>query len=142
MQSMESQRAGHDLVTEHEPGDFLIMAGSSSDQIHFTDTLTIPGQKLFIRNTATEQKVKAADKKVKDLQVEFLVRDVQASPLEGVALIINGKKNGSTDGNGKCRLQLPAGTDVKLTKPGYKAVMVKTTSESGVSITMIPEFQD
>ena len=123
-----------------EPGDFLIMAGSSSDKIHHTDTLTVPGQKLFVKNTGSVQEVKSSDKKGKDIQVEILVRDVQASPLEGVTLTLNGKKLGTTDGNGKCKVQLPAGSDVKLTKPGYKAVEVKTSSESGISITMIPEF--
>ena len=123
-----------------EPGDFRIMVGSSSDAIHFTETVSVAGQKLFIRS-ATDGGVSKTDVKATNLtRVSVVVRDVQASVMEEVAVNVADKTLAVTDAEGKCSISTHVGAKVTLTKKGYKQQTVTVGQDARLDVTLIPEI--
>jgi len=123
-----------------EPGDFRIMAGSSSDVIHFTETVTLAGQKLFKQpetDDAGQRNGVNADKLV---NVTVVVRDIQASVMEAVALKADGKTLALTDAEGRCSIRVRAGTKLILDKTGYRPQEITLSQEERVDVTLIPEI--
>lgn len=121
-----------------EPGDFRIMAGSSSDSIHFTETVTVAGENLF-RLSETDN-AGATQNVGKSINVTVVVRDVQASVLEGVAVNAAGKTLAVTDAEGKCSIRTHVGARVILTKKGYKPLEMTVGQDARLEATFIPEI--
>ena len=123
-----------------EPGDFSIMAGSSSDVIHFTETVTLEGQKLFIQSETDDAGQRNGVNADKLVNVTVVVRDIQASVMEAVALKADGKTLALTDAEGRCSIRVRAGTKLILDKTGYKPQEITLSQEERVDVTLIPEI--
>ena len=123
-----------------EPGDFSIMAGSSSDVIHFAETVTLAGQKLFKQSETDDAGQRNGVNADKLVNVTVVVRDIQASVMEAVALKADGKTLALTDAEGRCSIRVRAGTKLILDKTGYRPQEITLSQEERVDVTLIPEI--
>lgn len=117
-----------------EDGDFEFMLGFASDDIQHCRTLTY----------GTHQRRKVADIATatgeyqgsgQPMSVELTVRDIQATPLQGVMVSCGGKR-ATTDAAGKARLTILDGESLELSKNGYTLVNVNPRGQSVISVTM------
>jgi hypothetical protein len=121
-----------------EPGDFEIMACSNASDVHFTQTVTVQGAKA----AAKSETVSNADETIAAtvISIEIMARDIQATVIEGVKIIVDGKVAAVTSADGSCSAQIPAGARVRFTKEGYETIE-KTVAASGrIDLTMTPSF--
>lgn len=121
-----------------ESGDFKIMAGSSSKDIHFTSVITIgegsATEASYAKEGSDSQSVGS------EVAMTLTVRDIQASVLEGVAVNFNGAVIATTTAEGTCKIKIPSGAVMTLIKEGYDTLTVKAETESRMSVTMVPAF--
>ncbi len=121
-----------------ESGDFKIMAGSSSKDIHFTSVITIgegsATEASYAKEGSDSQSVGS------EVTMTLTVRDIQASVLEGVAVNFNGAVIATTTAEGTCKIKIPSGAVMTLIKEGYDTLTVKAETESRMSVTMVPAF--
>lgn len=122
-----------------EPGDFKIMCGSSSNDIHFTSVITFGG-KVAVEVTSAADTNASSEAVGKETIVTLTVRDIQASVLEGVAVGLNGEVIATTSTEGSCIIRIPSGAVLSLTKEGYDTLDVEAGTESQLSVTMVPAF--
>jgi hypothetical protein len=74
------------------------------------------------------------------ISIEIMARDIQATVIEGVKIIVDGKVAAVTSADGSCSAQIPAGARVRFTKEGYETIE-KTVAASGrIDLTMTPSF--
>ena len=73
-----------------EPGDFELQVGESSDSILLRDTINIGG--MSVDNTEQMVQTVAVKTKGRIIKITGVVRDVQATPIEGVEVYSAGTK--------------------------------------------------
>ena len=123
-----------------EPGDFEIMAGPSSDNILFKEIITVEGQKLFKKVESATASVKSERTNGGTMKVVFCVRDVQASVLSGVSVMVGDKVMAVTNADGNCTVNVRAGTKVRIERNGYKTQEIIVDSSARQEITLMPTF--
>lgn len=121
-----------------EPGDFEIMACSNASDVHFTQTVTVQGAKAAAKSETVSDAAETIAATV--ISIEIMARDIQATVIEGVKIIVDGKIAAVTSADGSCSAQIPAGARVRFIKEGYETIE-KTVAASGrIDITMTPSF--
>ena len=121
-----------------EPGDFEIMACSNASDVHFSQTVTVEGAKEAVKDTA----VSAADDAVaaSTISIEVMARDIQATVVEGVKVVVDGKVVAVTSADGSCTAKIPAGAKIRFTKEGYETLEKTVSTPGRIDLTMTPSF--
>lgn len=121
-----------------EPGDFEIMACSNASDVHFTQTVTVEGAKAAAKN----ETVNAAAESVtaSTISIEIMARDIQATVVEGVKIVVDGKVVAVTSGDGSCSAKIPAGAKIRFTKEGYETIERTVNASGRIDLTMTPSF--
>ena len=130
----------NDMKLQVEPGDFKIMAGTSAADTRFTSVITVPGRKSLDTSIKEAEAKQQKTEKGKELKVDFKVRDIQASVLEGVEVVVEGKVIAKTNGDGACDAKIHAGVEVVLRKSGYESIKIKLDKPGRQDLTMTPTF--
>lgn len=121
-----------------EPGDFEIMVCSNASDVHFSQTVTVEGAKEAVKDTA----VSAADDAVaaSTISIEVMARDIQATVVEGVKVVVDGKVVAVTSADGSCTAKIPAGAKIRFTKEGYETLEKTVSTPGRIDLTMTPSF--
>ena len=121
-----------------EPGDFEIMACSNASDVHFSQTVTVEGAKVAAKETTTSVEANAVAASL--ISIEIMARDIQATVVEGVKIMVDSKVVATTSADGSCTAKIPAGAKIRFTKEGYETIE-RTVSTSGrIDLTMTPSF--
>lgn len=128
----------HEMKLVVEPGDFKIMACSAADKTHFTSTVRVAGDGDTVESTNSEMAAPTVKGEV--LYVEFRMRDIQATVLEGVEVVVDGKTIAKTNLDGRCDAHIAHGSEVRLVKKGYETIRIILDCEGRQDLTMVPAF--
>ena len=129
-----------------EPGRYELLIGASSADIRLRDTLivvanapqTAADNAPTRRNADGESLKQASPTAAKTIRITGVVRNVQAFPLAGVKVTIDGKQT-QTNAHGRYTLTAKAGSTLRFTLPGYRQEII-TVKENGVfDVEMVPE---
>lgn len=121
-----------------EPGEFELMACSSASDVHFTQTVTVEGGKAV---TKTETDATVTDSVAESIvSIDIMARDIQATVIEGVNVMVEGKTVAVTSADGSCKAEIPAGAKVRFIKDGYETIERTVTSSGRIDLTMTPSF--
>ena len=121
-----------------EPGDFEIMACSSAYDVHFTQTVTVEGAKVAVKDTAASDA--SGSVTASTISIEIMARDIQATVVEGVKVVVDGKVVAVTSGDGSCSAKIPAGAKIRFTKEGYETIERTVNASGRIDLTMTPSF--
>jgi hypothetical protein len=122
-----------------EPGDFEFQAGPSSADIVLRDTVTVGDPHAPAQAARGSASVPAAGAAVLGAEtiVRGTVRDVQATPLEGVRVQADASNAiGRTDRNGKYTLRARTGDTLRFTLDGYRRVTAPVPPSGTVDVEM------
>lgn len=128
----------HEMNLVVEPGEFKIMACSAADKTHFTSTVRVAGEGDTVESATSEMAAPTVKGEV--LYVEFRMRDIQATVLEGVEVVVDGKTIAKTNLDGRCDAHIAHGSEVKLVKNGYETIRMILDCEGRQDLTMVPAF--
>ena len=121
-----------------EPGDFEIMACSSASDVHFTQTVTVEGAKVAVKDTAASDA--SGSVTASTISIEIMARDIQATVVEGVKVVVDGKVVAVTSADGTCSANIPSGAKIRFTKEGYETIERTITASGRIDLTMTPSF--
>ena len=125
-----------------EPGKFEIQIGAASDDIKHTKEIWVGQKKKYDAQTIAVSSVSSQNiqknrgKKAKIVTVSGSVRDLQATPVEGVAITFEGsKKPAFTDKKGNYSVQVPIGNELKFKKNGYADYSITIKKEGTYNVS-------
>ena len=115
-------------------GEYLLEAGSSSDNIRITQPITV-GTPHVVGEVAAV--AKAARQSTRTVELSGEVRDVQATLLPGVALTdASGRQLGVTDAAGRYRVSIGNHDIITFSKQGYEPVSLEPEGRATVNVRM------
>lgn len=121
-----------------EEGEFDVMVGTASDQIAYHLPVFVGKNMHGVQAEQIENKSELRLNQGKNIQIEGVVRDVQATPIAGVS-VRNGTDSSPvfTDANGGYILLAPSDATLVFEKKGYgtQQVMVKQQTIINVQLT-------
>ncbi|MDE7443642.1 MAG: glycoside hydrolase family 3 C-terminal domain-containing protein [Muribaculaceae bacterium] len=125
-----------------EPGKFEIQVGKSSTDIQHILPVWV-GEKAKKENLTAGMQTKkrsATGKKVKMRTITGSVRDIQATPLEGVVVTCDVSDNKAvTDVRGNYSIEVPEEANITFTKPGYSQYSKYIKGNNTVNVQIVRE---
>ncbi len=125
-----------------EAGKFEIQIGTSSDDIRHTKTIWVGGRdndnKTDIQTTG--KKIAKSKKKTRMRKISGCVRDIQATPIEGVEVssdMIDLKVY--TDNKGNYSIEVPAESNLTFLKSGYSRYSKYIKDSDTVNVQIVRE---
>lgn len=120
--------------TKVEPGDFELQIGESSDSILLRDTISIGS----VSAEGVEAKVNALRMTGRVIKLAGVVRDVQATPVEGVEVCSMGMGHvvAVTDKSGKYNAEVVAGDVLVFRKGGFIEEQLKVEKRKIINVKM------
>lgn len=117
-----------------EPGTFRIEAGSASDDIRQTVTVSV-GNGIPAKHSTSET-VTLSRPEGKTIRISGTVRDVQATPVGGISVFsaYNGKKLGETKTDGTFSVKAASDDVLRFSADGYRTVTAKINCKSSVNV--------
>lgn len=127
-----------------EPGKFEIQVGTASDNISYTIPVLVGNSDAATPESASlSSAVNApavADKNAKlgkRVKISGCVRDIQATPVEGVSVSVpNEATKTTTDRLGNYTIRVPLGTSLTFTKTGYASINTKVKTGGTLNIQL------
>lgn len=118
-----------------EPGKFELQVGTASDRIHFNLPIYVGTRKGGTQGTsAVTMKSETAGKVI---QVKGTVRDIQATPLDGVKVqSADSKENVLTDYRGTYSIKVKDNGQLTFSKKGFATKTVEVEGQTDVSTQM------
>ena len=120
-----------------EPGKFRIEVGAASDDIRHTVDI-VAGDIQASAATSEKEMPKIARPVGKSISVSGIVRDVQATLLEGISVYsaYSGRKLGETDSRGAYSIRAASDETLLFKAEGYKSIYVPLKGEKTVNAKM------
>jgi beta-glucosidase len=121
-----------------EPGEFEIQIGKSSDYILFKEVIQVGDRGRWNWGELSRQVKKVQSCLGKNMKIGGVVRDIQATPVEGVEILSESKGNflGYTDTNGRYLIYAQQGECLLFRKKGYLQEKAKVTDEEFMPIVL------
>lgn len=121
-----------------EPGEFEIQIGKSSDYILFKEVIQVGDRGRWNWGELSRQVKKVQSCLGKNMKIGGVVRDIQATPVEGVEILSESKGNflGYTDTNGRYLIHAQQGECLLFRKKGYLQEKAKVTDEEFMPIVL------
>ena len=114
------------------------MACSNASDVHFTQTVTVEGAKAAAKTDAADAVADAVS--ASTISIEIMARDIQATVVEGVKVMVDGKVVAVTSADGTCSANIPSGAKIRFTKEGYETIERTVTASGRIDLTMTPSF--
>lgn len=125
-----------------EPGKFEIQVGKSSSDIQHVIPVWVGAKKMV----DTERKEQKSDKgvksrkKLKKRKITGCVRDIQATPIEGVTVTCDlSDSKAVTDVRGNYSIEVPEDSNVTFTKPGYSRYSKYIKGSNTLNVQIVRE---
>lgn len=117
-----------------EEGEFEFMVGSASDNIAFTVPVQVGEPKVRRQSVARTEETVVSDE---ILTVSGCVRDVQATPVAGVAVSQQGSGSFAyTDADGNYTISVRGNVPLQFSKDGYRSVSVIPAGQTTINVSM------